>query len=134
MPDPVSADRVWRDSRVCDHYTQPRKIEMGLDNIGAKYRLGTAVALLTALEEARNNAIPGYDQPFLVLHGSDDIAVPIAGSELLVEKSSTPDDQREFHVIEKAFHGLLADPAAEETIAKMVGFVDRRVLNFVAPK
>lgn len=134
MPDTVSADRVWRDSRVCDYYTRPRKIEMGLDKIGAKFRLGTAVALLKALEEARKNAIPGYEQAFLVLHGSDDIAVPLAGSELLVKNASTPDDQREFHVIEKAFHGLLADPAAEEAIARMVDFVDRRVQDFESPK
>jgi len=129
MPNTVSADRIWRCEKVVGHYSDPERCKMGLDSIGNPFRLGTAVNLLKAMEEVREKAIPGYDRPFCIVHGDHDVAVPMSGSELLFENSSTPDENKKFSVIESAHHGLLADPKAEEAVKVMVDFVDARMNN-----
>eukprot|EP00532_Pseudo-nitzschia_australis_P015595 CAMPEP_0168259630 /NCGR_PEP_ID=MMETSP0141_2-20121125/7859_1 /TAXON_ID=44445 /ORGANISM="Pseudo-nitzschia australis, Strain 10249 10 AB" /LENGTH=226 /DNA_ID=CAMNT_0008197147 /DNA_START=431 /DNA_END=1112 /DNA_ORIENTATION=+ len=110
----------------------PAKTNMLLDSIGNPFRLGTAVNLLEALEDVRNHAIPGYNRPFVVVHGDQDAAVPIAGSKLLLENSSTATHDKELHVLETTYHGVLADPKAEEAMNHMVAFVDARTKKFVS--
>eukprot|EP00536_Pseudo-nitzschia_multiseries_P008508 jgi/Psemu1/296948/fgenesh1_pm.216_\ len=130
MPNTVSPDRIWKDSAVVECYSDPQRVKMGLDSIGNPFRLGTAVNLLQAMEEAREKAIPGYVRPFCIVHGDEDVAVPMAGSEILFQKSSTTDEDKELNVIESAFHGILADPKAEEAVEIMVKFVDTRMGKF----
>jgi len=134
MPNPISPDRIFRCKKVLGCYTEPKMAEMGLDQPGTPFRLGTAVGLLGGLEEARANAIPGFTTPFCIVHGANDEAVPLSGSELLFEKSSTPDADKEFHTIPEAFHGLMADPKAEEAVKLLTTFVDARLEKFVVPK
>ena len=112
-------------------YTDPSRKKMQLDGIGEPFRLGTAVNLLEGLEDARSNSIPGYKQPFCIVHGDEDAAVPISGSKLLFENSSTSEEDKEFVVLESAYHGILADPKAEEAMKHMVAFVDARMKKFV---
>ncbi len=65
-----------------------------LEGGGRPYRLGTALHLLMALEEARSKSIPGLKVPFCVVHGTDDFGVPIAGTEYLIETAETPEAER----------------------------------------
>ena len=131
MPNTVSTERIWKDPKVVEYYSDPKKVRMQLDAIGAPFRLGTAVNLLKALEDVRANSIPGYDQPFCVVHGDEDVAVPIEGSRLLFNSSSTLEENKEFHVIQSAYHGIFADPKAEEAMKKIVDYVDARMKKFV---
>lgn len=132
MPNPVAPDRIWRDKAVLEDYTKPEHSAMGLDQPGTPFRLGTAVGMLNALDEVISDAIPGFTSPFCLVHGGEDEAVPITGSKLLFETSSTPEGDKEFHTISEAFHGLLADQKAEEAVAKLTSFVDSRMEKFVA--
>jgi len=127
MPNPVSKDRIWSDKEVLKFYEDPRKNEMGLDAVGLPFRLGTAVNLLAALEEVQNNAIPGYNRPFCIVHGDGDVAVPMSGSKLLYNDSDTLDNDKELHTIEGMYHGLLAEPKAEEVMTLITNFVDARM-------
>jgi len=132
MPNTVSPERIWKDPKVCEYYTDPQKMRMQLDCCGSPFRLGTAVNMLKALEDVCTNTIPGYDQPFCVLHGDEDVAVPIVGSHLLFDNCSTLEEHKEFHVIQSSYHGILADPKAEEAMKKLVNYVDARMKKFVA--
>jgi alpha-beta hydrolase superfamily lysophospholipase len=83
MPNPVSPERIWRDPQVLAKRTEKRYKEMGIDGSGLPFKLGSAANMLTALEEVRTKAIPGFKVPFCVIHGTKDAGVPIAGSDLL---------------------------------------------------
>ena len=78
------------------------------------------------MEAVRDKAIPGLDVPFCIVHGTEDHGVPIEGSEYLMEKSTTPDDGREFHRLDGAYHDLFGDPAAELAIGLWISFMDKR--------
>jgi len=129
MPNTVSPDKIWRDTAVCDYYTTPRKLEMKLDAIGKPFRLGTAVQLLKALEECRS-IVMNYKQSFCIVHGSNDIAVPISGSKLLFDNCVTSNDNKELHIINESYHGILAEPEAEEAMEHIISYVDKRMKKF----
>lgn len=126
MPNPVSAERVWRDPEVLALHTTPRMKELMLDSAGTPFRLGTAKNLLIALELARTQALPGFKVPYCIVHGSKDMGVPIKGSEFMVATASTPPEDAEFHRIEGAYHDLLADPVAEEVVEHFIVFMQKQ--------
>jgi alpha-beta hydrolase superfamily lysophospholipase len=131
MPNTVSADKIWKDIKISNYYTTPRKIEMNLDAIGKPFCLGTAVQLLKALEECRNNAISdNYNQSFCIVHGSNDIAVPVSGSKLLYNNCITSDENKELHIIDGSYHGILAEPEAEQAMEYIINYVDKRMKKF----
>jgi acylglycerol lipase len=134
MPNTISPERIWIDKVVCAAYSNPRKREMQIDAVGIPFRLGTAVNMLLALEEVRNKAIPGYNTPFCIVHGDQDEGVPITGSKLLFEGCATPTQEKEFHTIHGAYHGLMADPKAEEAIGHLSKFVQARMKAFTPRK
>ena len=117
MPNPVSSDRIWRDEEVRKIRSSPRCKERGLEGCGSPFRLGTALNVLVAMEEVRNHAIPGFQVPFCILHGTLDEAVVIRGSEFMMDKAETPMNDKELHRIEGAYHDLFGDPLAEECMA-----------------
>jgi fermentation-respiration switch protein FrsA (DUF1100 family) len=134
MPNTISPERIWVDEKVCAEYSNPRKLEMQVDACGIPFRLGTAVNMLLALEEVRAKAIPGFNKPFCIVHGDMDEGVPITGSKLLFEGCATPTDQKEFHTIPEAHHGLLADPKAEEAVDHLSKFAQARMKAFTPRK
>jgi len=133
MPEPVTAERIWRDPKIMECYQDPEKVKTGLDAYGIKFRLGTAVGLLQAMEKGKTS-IPDITTPFCVVHGDKDAAVPITGSAFLFEKSATPSGDKEFHTISDCYHGVIADPKAEEAMNHLSSFVDSRLKKFVPPK
>jgi alpha-beta hydrolase superfamily lysophospholipase len=114
MPNPISPHRIWKDEEVRNYWSSARATEMCLQGGGRPFRLGTAVNLVMALEEVRNNAIPGLIVPFCILHGTEDHGVLIQGSEFMMDKAETSMDDKEFHRIEGGYHDLFGDPLAEE--------------------
>jgi len=128
MPNPVSTSRIWKDEKVKEIIDSKERREMLIEGGGRPYRLATAVSLLTAMEQVREDIIPGLTVPFCVIHGEQDIAVPVAGTELLIERASSPKSAVLRHP--EAYHDLMADPVAEETMKFMIDFVNGRVASF----
>jgi alpha-beta hydrolase superfamily lysophospholipase len=127
MPNPISADRIWRDSDVLKQTTDRRFSQCGLDGSGIPFRLGTGVSLLRALEDVRTTVIPQIRSPFLILHGTDDYGVPISGSEFLWEHAATDGTERKFLKKEGAYHDLFADPLAEECVQDILFWIHHRL-------
>ena len=134
MPNTISPERIWVDEKVCAEYSKPRAREMQVDACGIPFRLGTAVNMLLMLHDVVTNAIPGFDKPFCIIHGDKDEGVPITGSQRLFDGCATPADQKEFHSIAGGYHGLLADPKAEEAIGHFKKFVETRTKAFKPSK
>lgn len=134
MPNPVSPDRVWRDKRALKERTDARYLEMGIDGAGQTFRLGTALAMAMVMDDVQSKAVPGLNVPFCTIHGTEDIGVPIEGSELLMEKSVTPDDQKEFHAMDGLYHDMFTDFKAEECIGHWTKFMEKRMKAFSTSK
>lgn len=126
MPNPVSADRIWRETEVRDIHEDPRWLEMGLDGGGRPFRLRTAVSLTNALEVAREDTIPGLDVPFCAIHGTNDVAVPVEGTDMLEQMAATPVEDRAVYRIDGAFHDLLSDPKSQEVMGYIIKFINDR--------
>ena len=127
MPNPVSPDRIWKDPLVRVCYLDKTKPENRIDGAGIPFRLGTGVQLLHALEDVRKKVIPELKTPYIVIHGTQDHGVPISGSEYLYTTSLTPSDQKEFIKKEGAYHDLLADPSAEESMDHIINWINKRI-------
>lgn len=124
MPNTISPDRIWRDPEVLKLRTDPEYKKLGIDGSGVRFRLGTALNLVRALEEARKTAIPGLNTPFLIIHGSDDWGVPIAGSEYMCEQATSTD--KKFLRKEGAYHDLLSDFVADECGQDVLDWINGR--------
>ena len=127
MPNPVSTTRIWRDPKVFSIFDSHERREMRIEGGGKPFRLATAVSMLLAMEQVREEIIPGLTVPFCVIHGEKDIAVPIAGTEYLLDTADTTQENRAVQRHAEAYHDLLADPTAEETMKFMIDFVNKRV-------
>jgi acylglycerol lipase len=125
MPNPVSSDRIWRDEDVykinCSEL--PRKV----DTSGTPFRLGTAAQLIRALTDLRNVVIPKLKAPYVAVHGSDDFAVPVSDVVFLEQHAATPKEDSTVVIIDGAYHDLLCDPAAEETMEHLDKFIVKRM-------
>jgi alpha-beta hydrolase superfamily lysophospholipase len=128
MPNPVSADRIWRDPEVLARKTTPRVKEMMVDGSGKPFRLGSAVQMLGGLDAAKK-AIVGFTLPFLLIHGTADNAVPFAGSVLMDETVSTPADDKVFCRQEGGYHDLFSDPegVAEDCMKVTIDWIKKRI-------
>lgn len=127
MPNPISPDRIWVDEKVRALHVAPRNKEMCIDGSGRPFRLGTAVNMLDALELARSTVIPGLTVPFCVIHGVKDEGCPVDGTDYLDEAAETAAEDRSYHRLEEAYHDLLGDPAAEQTMEYMIDFMNKQV-------
>ena len=106
--------------------TSQKSKNMNLSGCGQAFRLGTAAAMITALEHAREVTIPSLKVPFCVCHGSDDRSVPISGTEYLLEHSKTPVSDREFRKEEGSYHDILAEKTAEDTVTFVLDWILER--------
>jgi len=127
MPNPVSADRVWRDPEALALNIAPRYHEMGLEKAGVPFNLGTAVQMLGALEDVRETVIPSLKSPFCSVHGTKDYGVPVEGTDFLEQHAATAKEDQSILRIDGAYHDLFADPAKEETLAFIVKFMKKRM-------
>jgi len=127
MPHPVNPDRIWKDERVRNHFTSEKQISMGLHHGGQTFRLGTAAGLLSALESVREVSIPGLTVPFAVAHGSEDLAVPIEGTEFLLKHADTPEEDRAVRKIIDGYHDLICESTSDETISFFINWMNDRL-------
>jgi len=128
MPNPIDPNRIWSDPEVKEMQTSSSVRQAGLQASGCPFRLGTAVALLSAMETVRENSIPGLNIPFCVAHGENDGGVPIEGTEkVLLAKSSTIEEDKSFLKM-PCRHDLMAEPEAQQIINWIVDWMETRVL------
>lgn len=121
MVNPVSPDRIWRDPAVCAERTQwSQRGSDTVDASGRPFRLGTALQLVRAMEAVRTVVLPRLRTPVLALHGTDDVAVPLAGSELLLEQTPTTTKLLRYP---GAYHDIMADACAEECMGEIMKWI-----------
>lgn len=127
MPNPISPDRIWRDPIALAASTDPETLKWRMDSGGTPMRLGTAANILDAMTQLKTSAIPGFQQPYCLIHGTHDFSCPISGAEYLWENSSTPESEREFHKMDGMYHDLFSDYRSDEVIAIVLGWIERRL-------
>jgi len=127
MPNPVSADRIWKNEEVRSHYTSDSAQKRGLGAPGQKFCLGTGSGLLSAMAVVKEKTIPGLKVPFCVAHGTSDIAVPISGTDYLLKHSTTTESERAVRKIENAYHDLMSEVTKEETIQFVIDWITDRI-------
>jgi pimeloyl-ACP methyl ester carboxylesterase len=144
MPNSASPDQIWRDDTVRSDMMDPYGYHIHIDGPGRPFRLGTGLNLVQALAACRA-MLSELTVPFLILHGTMDDAVPIAGSELLWRVAPTssaspappqPDSKEQlrprssrFCRIDGAYHDLLADPTvADQCLDEIVQWIEERLL------
>jgi alpha-beta hydrolase superfamily lysophospholipase len=126
MPNPVSAERIWKDPEVLALRTAPRWKEMMVDGSGRPFRLGTALGMVVAMDTVKKE-MPGFKVPYCIVHGTEDAAVLIEGSDYMWDKAATPAEDKVFKRQEGSYHDLLADPTAEDSIQFTVDFIKKRI-------
>ena len=127
MPHPITPDRIWKDEEVRKYYASEESRRLALNAGGIPFCLGTAAGLVDALEEVRTGVIPGFNVPFSVCHGTDDWGVKLEGTEYLVDKCDTKNEDRAVNIVEGAYHDLLADPSRNEVIDFHIKFIESRL-------
>jgi fermentation-respiration switch protein FrsA (DUF1100 family) len=149
MPNSASPDQIWRDATVRSDMMDPHGYHIHIDGPGRPFRLSTGLNLVQALAACRA-MLSELTVPFLLLHGTKDDAVPMAGSELLwrvaptsssSSASSAPPQQPDskepqprssssrFCRIDVAYHDLLADPVvADQCLDEIVQWIEERLL------
>lgn len=127
MPNPVSTSRIWRDKEVLAVFDGKERRAMCIEGGGKPFRLATATSMLIAMEKLRKDSIPKLTVPFCVIHGEKDVAVPISGTEFLLEHAATPKEDQAVQRHPEAYHDLMADPVAEETMDFMIKFANKRI-------
>ena len=70
MPNPIGAERVWKDEEMRTFRTTKRQLEMKLTGTGLSFRLGTALSLVKALDAVVTDIIPGLTVPIYLMHGN----------------------------------------------------------------
>ena len=124
MPHPVSSDRIWKEEEPRNYYDGGND---GLSLGGAKFSLGTALGLLTALEAVQAKAIPGFKVPFSINHGDKDESVLIEGSDFMMEKSDTPAEDKVFNKIAGGLHDVYSEVEAEETMKLELNWINEQI-------
>ena len=127
MPNPLPPERIWSDPEVVAARTDPANPDTRIDGSGTGFRLGTAANLVRALQAAEHTAIPGLTVPYCVVHGTDDLGVPVRGSDYLWATALTPEMDRAFLRKDGGKHDMLADPAAEEAMEFFLEYIRRRL-------
>lgn len=126
MPNPVSAERIWSDEEVRAHFTDQRFYEMNLEGCGRAFRLGTAVNLLIAVESVRKSVVPKITIPFVVCHGTQDMAILMKGTNYLMEHAQTPEHDRTVLLQEGAYHDLFSEPKRDDCMAVYIQFLNEQ--------
>jgi acylglycerol lipase len=127
MPHPINPERVWKDPEVRKLRQEPRLVEMQIGGAGNPYRLGTALSLVTAMDEVVSKAIPGYKVPFFLAHGTDDFGVKIEGSEFLWRTVDTPMDDRAFYHVEGGYHDLLSMKDSQKYLEMVISWMEQQL-------
>ena len=127
MPNPISADRIWKDEEMLAIRTEPRHLEMNFTGSGLAFRLGTALSLVQALDTVVSETIPAVTVPLYVMHGTKDYGVPLEGTDYLRKHAQSPADQCVFDIIPDGHHDLLSVPESHDYVQRTISWIKQRI-------
>ena len=90
------------------------------------FRLYSGDSMLAMTQRIQNEAA-NLRVPFVVIHGTGDVIIPISGSHFLVEESATPDDLKEIIVIEGAYHDIMTELFEADMQDRVLEWIDFRI-------
>nr|WP_318546702.1 alpha/beta hydrolase [Mycobacterium lepraemurium] len=114
----LDADAISRDPEVVAAYRNDPLVCHG------KVPAGVGRALLQVGETMPQRA-PALTAPLLVVHGSDDWLIPVAGSRRLVECVGSADV--ELKVYPGLYHEVFNEPEREQVLDDVVGWITARL-------
>lgn len=114
----LDADAVSRDPEVVAAYRNDPLVYHG------KVPAGVGRALLQVGETMPQRA-PALTAPLLVVHGSDDRLIPVAGSRRLVESVGSADV--ELKVYPGLYHEVFNEPERDQVLDDVVGWITARL-------
>ena len=82
------------------------------------------VAELSAAIDGYPEGVTGFKLPMLVMHGTADRLVPIAGSEMVVERVASED--KKFIRYDGLFHEILNEPERDRVLGDIADWLDER--------
>jgi acylglycerol lipase len=82
------------------------------------------VAELSSAIDGYPDAVPDFELPMLVMHGTDDRLTPIAGSEMVMERAGSAD--KTFKRYDGLYHELLNEPEREQVLDDIADWLDAR--------
>lgn len=128
IPSPVGIHNLWRDPERIAIGSKPNGIE-ALPSQQPPYL--SLLTLCVLMRRVRDTTIPGLGRvPFFVAHGAKDVAIPMVGSEWLVEQAIqaglSPEDCT-LQIYPDALHDLLSEPEAEEMMTFVADWMCQRI-------
>jgi alpha-beta hydrolase superfamily lysophospholipase len=82
------------------------------------------VGELSSAIDGYPDAVPRFRLPMLVMHGTADRLTPIAGSEMVYERTGSED--KTFTRCDGLFHELLNEPERQQVLDDIAGWLDER--------
>ncbi len=82
------------------------------------------VSELSSAIDGYPDAVPVFKLPMLVMHGTSDRLTPIAGSEMVIERTGSGD--KTFTRYDGLFHELLNEPERQRVVEEIAGWLDAR--------
>ena len=107
-------------------FNSKRRQMMRLSSVGRKFYLGTALGLVNSIKKVREDAIPGLSVPFYVVHGTQDIGVPMEGTQFLLKHAKTPLKDRCSLFVEGGYHDLLCEETKELIVGSIIDWMESR--------
>jgi alpha-beta hydrolase superfamily lysophospholipase len=87
---------------------------------------GKAMRLLLMTAEV-SRRIPEITYPFYVIHGDNDLIIPISGSIELMEKSSTPTNMKVMKTIPGGYHDVYSELESMNELETIFQFYDSKL-------
>jgi alpha-beta hydrolase superfamily lysophospholipase len=84
----------------------------------------TAAAFNSGIAEAQAN-LSKFRLPTLIMHGSEDKLVDVAGSELIYQLADV--DDKQLKIYEGLYHELLNEPEQEQVMGDMLAWMEERL-------
>jgi len=132
VPNPVAPELLWRDPAVLYVNAQEQRVtEMWFEPGRRHTNLQTSSTLIEAMKLVRQECIPNFRVPFCIVHGTKDRAVPIHESlDYFVQHADTLEHDRAVLRVDGAYHDLLGDPTAEDTVQFCLEWIQQRIKGF----
>lgn len=128
IPHPVNAHRIWRDPIILQEATNSNiPVNRVFSGTGKHPHFRTMQTLMECMMNVQTIAIPDLNIPFCLVHGEQDLAVPITGSEYLRDHISTPNEDYACKIYNDALHDLLAEPEAPDVVQFVCDWIQQRI-------
>jgi acylglycerol lipase len=114
----LGADNVSRDPAVVKDY------ENDPLNHNGKVRARTGAEMLLSVQRVVDG-LPRITVPPLVMHGSEDKLVPVAGSRLIEETIGSPD--KTLKIYDGLYHEIFNEPEQDQVLDDLVAWLDAHV-------